>query len=201
VAHAETLTITDGFLLLQGQDTGTGFSGDVFSVSEGSPFSFFPSGAFGTGTDPVSALVPLGTGGGGLTSVNVGGANCTSPPSFNCGTITVTSLPMPLPPNNDWLLIPGGYSAFTAFTATGHVIVGSGFDLFGQGTLEGLFCNPQVGCPPFATSFSFTTLIYRFSAATVAEPPTLLLGAFGLFGALFIARFFATARHRTAVRL
>jgi hypothetical protein len=200
VAHAEALYITDGTLVLEGLDSFGRFSGDGFSGGFSIPFGVSVGFAFGTGTDPVSFLRPLGAGSG-FASVIVGNANCTVLPSFSCGTITVTSLPMPLPPNNDWLFDPNGFSVFTPFTATGHLNVGSGFDLVGQGTLEGLFCNPQVGCPQFGGLAGFTTLIYRFSAAPVAEPPTRLLAAFGLFGALFIARFFVTAGHRAAVRL
>lgn len=211
VAHAGTLTITDGDLVLVPLDTVAMFSGDGFSAVLSAAQGGGLFRAIGTGTDPISVST---AGLGGFVTVGATNYFCQSdpPPGFStCGVfITATHLPLPPPPNNDWFNTPSGYSVFTPFSATGQFRVGVGFgvpgdvieNFVGQGIVEGLWCNPGgPNRPPEncrAPLSQFPALIYTFS---VAEPPTLLLVAFGMFGAVFIARFFATAGHRTAARL
>jgi hypothetical protein len=186
-AHA-TLVVTDGVVIAQNADTFAGFSGDRFGVtySEGvpsaNPFTGSASAAFA----------------GGFVVVQVDGVGCGPVSSHSCGFVSLIAHFTDLPP---------APSSTAPFTATGHLFVdnvaaGLGvldYDFVGQGTVER--CGPPDS--PRCIGFEGLAFTYTFSPPPplVPEPPTLLLVAFGLFGALFIARFFATAGHRTAVRL
>jgi hypothetical protein len=184
-AHATTLVATQGFLVTMGLDSAAIFSGDGFSVFMSHPYGF-PNGNFTTTMN----VVPLDD----QATVQVGGLVCDAiTVGSTCGSITVTNAPL-TPRPADW---PAGvnYSAWTEFSAIGHLNVGEGFDVVGQGLLVGTDCF-DFSQPPCVSLSGSPVLLYTFS---VAEPPTLLLivAAFGVLGTLFSARFLRDRRHRS----
>jgi hypothetical protein len=165
-AGTEALTITDG-------------STEALTITGGS-FIFSPTlGTGGASGDnfSISFLDQAGFRGGQVVFANrnscclgqiiVGADTCRFgfSPSEECGFLTLTSS---IPPNP----VPG--EPFTIdpipFTAAGHLNVGPGFDVFGQGSVTGRYCSVPTDCLGFA--FPPDRLTYSFS---VPEPPSLLL--------------------------
>jgi hypothetical protein len=174
-AHATSLTVTEGSVTDYTTDLFARFSGDGFSVLMSAPFGF---GAFG-------GIITIGFGAdSGFFRIVVGGLSCVGPPG-NCGFVTLTSPHLATPPP-DW---PHNVNFIVAapFTATGHLNVGDGFDLVGQGMLEGILCFDFSQSPCNEPGFeSGKVSRYTFSATAVPEPSTLLLvvAALGALGAL-----------------
>jgi len=163
-AGTEALTITGGGFVFSPQ-LGQGFaSGDDFSISFLDQAGF-RGGHLDFSTSPFSCC---------LGQITVGPDTCNwgFVPSANCGFLTLTAA-IPLNP------VPG--EPFTIdpipFTAAGHLNVGPGFDVFGQGSVTGRYCSVPTDCQGFA--FPPDRLTYSFS---VPEPPAFLsfLTGFGL---------------------
>src|SRR5262245_19896087 len=164
-AGAEPLTITSGGFLFS-PTLGTGAaSGNDFSIS------FLDQAGFRGGLLEFSNRFSCCLG-----EITVGADTCRwgFVPSGNCGFLALTSSTA-IPPNP----VPG--EPFTIdpipFTAAGHLNVGPGYDVFGQGSVTGTYCGHPSDCQGFA--FPPDRLTYSFS---VPEPPTFLslLTAFGL---------------------
>jgi hypothetical protein len=176
VAHATTLTVSQGSVDIGGTDTFATFSGDGFSVSLTYPYAV--SGKFGG-----SITVPLAVGLGGGITIQVDGTSCTQSSTPPCaGSMTLESPLLPKPPP-DW---PNNVNFITTapFTATGFFNVGGGeFDFVGQGTLTGFVCFNfrQFPCS-FGALPGPTNSLYAFS---IPEPSALLLlvTSLGVLGA------------------
>jgi hypothetical protein len=131
--------------------SGTG-SNDIFS-----PF---------TGPASITIGLPICCGG---AHVDVGGVECfsTSVHDPPCGTMTLmTSEGLP-PRPADWP-VTEDFVSTVPFTAIGHLDVGGGFDIVGDGILAGTVCGRNTTCD------TFTTPILRH-AFSVPEASTLLL--------------------------
>jgi len=182
VAHADTLTITSGGAGFNPNIIGANFAGDGFSgfliddfgmpsLSSSSP----PSGAFSM-TLNFGPFWPAR-----LASVQVGSAFCLTVGSIdtNCGSLALTTSGL------------AGLGATAPFTATGHLNVGDGFDLVGQGTVGAFpYCQTGPGC-----SNPAVLLNYTFSAPVPAPSSLLLLAAV----ALEVARKFIIVHRRQTV--
>jgi hypothetical protein len=160
-AHATPLTVTTGSISFLDLDKLGSFSGDGFSVD-------FPNNDFAISTDylftgnPTSVTFTLWN-----ANVDVGSDQCVT----DCGTFTLTSggmAPMPA----DWP-VDQNYYASTSFTMTGHLNVGPGYDIVGQGVVDGVQFG-LVTQHPFGTA---GLVQYTF---TTPEPSTLLLALVGL---------------------
>jgi len=108
-----------------------------------------------------------------------------SPPG--CGFLLLRSTPVAF--TADDLLSLRTIEGDVPFTATGHLNVGGGFDLEGQGTMHCRTEREIVTCggEPCG-SFRLWSASYGFAPAVVTEPSTLLLAGIGLSTAVIAAR-------------
>lgn len=158
-AAAATVEATSGVVLGFARDTFINIQGDDFSLisSSGNPFIRQPDG----GQVPVFAPAFV-----------VDGTSIPSTPDFHGSLRMFHAVPA------GWPALPPNEPFVTSFLMTGHVDLGGGFDLFGQGTVA---LGPIVSdALPYAT-YTFTT----------PEPSTLLLLS-GAVGAVAVRSY----RHR-----
>jgi hypothetical protein len=173
-APVAALTITQGGLGFT-PNAGSGqFGGEdffvAFSDGIGLP-GLLSQNLAGIQSLSLGVLLPNAPPGFGDAFVRVGDLTC----QIACGSIALTlpqGLP-PAPPDH----VPGTPIILMApFTATGHLNLGPGFDLVGQGTASWFFC-----VSPCDNTVPTAVLSFRFmSPATVPEPSLFLLLALGI---------------------
>jgi PEP-CTERM motif-containing protein len=162
-AQATTREITGGSIAsnaLGSRDSFAGLAGPGWSAQGQITGIFYVGGAFfGFGFDfNPAAILP--------TQITVDGVTCmpatNSFPGDPCtGAVFMTMAPFPP--------LQPGFSGTEPFTATGHINVGDGFDIVGQGFVTLTSCP---GC-----DFGFPTASFDF---VVPEPSTLMLTSIGL---------------------
>jgi len=168
-AGTEALTITGGSFVFSSQLGTGGASGDDFSIS------FLDQAGF-RGGNQVNLLDFSNRNSCCLGEIIVGPDTCRwgFVPSGKCGFLALassTAIPANPVPGEPFTIDP------IPFTAEGHLNVGPGYDVFGQGSVTGTYCSVPTDCQGFA--FPPDRLTYSFS---VPEPPAFLsfLTGFGL---------------------
>jgi hypothetical protein len=180
--EATPLLITEGRVFFEHEFGGGGrLSGTNFSLFFAYGISVIPPEDI-WGVQTFIGHVPL-FGNFGDAVVRVGQDECVADElDEDCGSITFTSRglpPLPSPPVNP-------FRGIVPFTATGHLNVGSGFDIVGRGFL--------IACHGSACSGGGNSTIgYSFTSFTVDEPADALLP---LLGVLVMAGMLAVARQR-----
>jgi hypothetical protein len=182
-------TVTGGSIVLFDLDTVMSFGGDGFSVEQSDgksqgrlPFSGPPGSLI---SETVSFDSSFGS-----VSVRVGTTVCEGvgddpPAAASCGTMTLANFGLPPPPAD---LLLENYSASGPFIASGHLDVGEGLDIVGQGTVTEAVCFNNTVAPCDRAGF-FISYVFFSPPTSVSEPATLLLtlAALGvLVGALFL---------------
>jgi hypothetical protein len=176
ISTASALTITDGLFFSSSLTTSFGdVSGDGFAISYRSFIPFEPA--------PIQRLNFLASPGGSNSNngqITVGQDICRwgfqPGQGFqlgDCGFLTLIAS-TPIPPNPT-----PGQVFFTDpihFVAAGHLNVGTGYDVFGAGSLTGAYCT-SVDCSlnPFLNSIPSQSWVF-----SVPEPSTFLLLFTGL---------------------
>src|SRR5262249_54858860 len=152
-AGAEPLTITGGDFVFSPTLAQGGAGGDGFGIS------FLDQAGF-RGGNPVNLLEFSNRNSCCLGQITVGPDICSFgfAPSGNCGFLAlISSTAIPLNP------VPG--EPFTIdpipFTAEGHLNVGPGYDVVGQGSVSGRYCSVPSDC--LGLAFPPDRLFYSFS--------------------------------------
>jgi hypothetical protein len=179
-AYATTLEITSGNA--QFGAAGTTSESIFLSISGDDFTAFHIDMVHGTGGSPTVTLSFANFFDGfNIGSVVVHGDTCSylSPTVgfVNCGFISIVAAQPIAPPPPD---LQGPFvTPPVPFTATGHLNVGSGYDIVGQGEVVGIYCSVMLNGSCVPPTRSVPALAYGFSAA-VPEPSTLPLLVTGL---------------------
>jgi len=150
VNPAYALDITGGFIsvLFQGSNTTTSINGPGFSAFafDDDHIFFFgePSGSV-LFSGPIPGNSPIDQ----RALVTVGTDTCNGLSVFaSCGQLTISAPAIPLSER-----VLGASTAPVPFTATGHLNVGPGYDVVGQGTVTATY-NTSVSLPDFHYTFA-----------------------------------------------